>query len=120
MKRQYFRRYSPALGLDMDLLVFGHAGARAIAFPTSMGRFFDWEDRGLVEALSSRLESGGLQLCCVDSVDAESWYNKSISPTDRARRNAQYDGHILNEVLPFTQELNSNPFLIVAGASFGA
>jgi esterase/lipase superfamily enzyme len=104
----------------MELLVFGHSGARAIAFPTSMGRFFDWEDRGLVAALSDQLEGGWLQLVCVDSVDAESWYNKSIPPGARARRHSQYDRYILSEVLPFTQSLNSNPFLILTGASFGA
>ena len=104
----------------MELLVFGHAGARVIAFPTSMGRFFDWEDRGLVAALGERLEQGFIQLFCVDNVDAESWYNKSISPHDRAARHSQYDRYILTEVLPFTLELNTNPFLIVTGASFGA
>lgn len=120
MDRRYFRRRSSALGRDMELLVFGHAGARVIAFPTSTGRYFDWEDRGLVAALAERLEQGFIQLFSVDSVDAESWYNKSIPPGDRARRHTQYDRYILTEVLPFTQELNSNTFLIVTGASFGA
>ena len=120
MNRRYFRRRSSALGRDMELLVFGHAGARVIAFPTSTGRYFDWEDRGLVAALADRLEQGFIQLFSVDSVDAESWYNKSIPPGDRARRHTQYDCYILTEVLPFTQELNSNPFLVVTGGSFGA
>jgi esterase/lipase superfamily enzyme len=43
MNREFHRWHSPALGRDMDLLVFGHAGARAIVFPTSMGRFFEWK-----------------------------------------------------------------------------
>ena len=120
MNRQYFRRHSTALGRDMEMLSFGHGGARVVAFPTSMGRFFDWEDRGLVAALAERLQQGFIQLFCVDSVDAESWYNKSIPPGDRARRHTQYDRYIVDEVLPFTRELNSNPFVIVTGASFGA
>ena len=52
MQRVYHRWDSPALGRPMELLVFGHAGARVVVFPTSMGRFFEWEDRGMVGALA--------------------------------------------------------------------
>ncbi len=120
MNREYHRAYSPALKRNMELLVFGHAGARVLVFPTSMGRFFDWEDRGMIAALGEHLERGWVQLFCVDSVDSESWYAKWLHPADRARRHEQYDRHILNEVLPFTIRRNPNPFLIVTGASFGA
>ncbi len=120
MNREYHRWHSASLERDMELLVFGHAGARVIAFPTSMGRFYDWEDRGLVGALSEHLERGWIQLFCVDSVDAESWYAKERPPAERAQRHVQYDQYLLNEVLPFTVKQNPNPFLITTGASFGA
>jgi esterase/lipase superfamily enzyme len=119
MKRAYHRWESRALGRAMELLLFGHAGTRVVAFPTSMGRFFDWEDRGLVGALREPLERGTLQLFCVDSVDAESWYAKNKPPAARARRHADYDRYLLEEVLPFTLERNGDPFLTVAGVSFG-
>src|SRR5689334_13567245 len=32
MHREYHRWYSPVLGRDMEMLVFGHAGARMLAF----------------------------------------------------------------------------------------
>jgi esterase/lipase superfamily enzyme len=120
MQRDYHRWYSPSLGRDMELLVFGHAGARLLAFPTSLGRFYQWEDFGLVGALREHLEQGWTQLFCVDSVDGESWYAKYLPPDDRARRHAQYDHYLLTEILPFTAERNPNPFLIAAGPSFGA
>ncbi len=104
----------------MELLVFGHAGARVVVFPTSMGRFFQWEDFGMIEALSDQLEQGHIQLFCVDSVDGESWYAKWRPPAERAWRQTQYDNYILNEVLPFTVQRNSNPYLMTTGTSFGA
>jgi esterase/lipase superfamily enzyme len=120
MKREYHRWFSPALHRDMELLVFGHHGARVIAFPTSGGRFFDWENNGLVRgALHEHLERGWLQLVCVDSVDMESWYARWAHPHDRVRRHDQYDRYVRTEVGPFTQALNPDPFLIVTGASFG-
>ncbi len=104
----------------MELLVFGHAGARVLVFPTSMGRFFQWEDSGMIATLSNQLENGELQLFCVDSVDSESWYAKERPPAERAWRHILYDRYLLNEVLPFTSQHNANSFLITTGTSFGA
>jgi esterase/lipase superfamily enzyme len=120
MKRDYHRWFSPSLGRDMELLVFGHAGARLLAFPTSRGPFYEWEQNGLIGALWEHLERGWLQIYCVDSVDGESWYAYHKWPGDRAWRQLQYDQYISAEVLPLSRQLNANPFLITAGASFGA
>ncbi|HEY6286394.1 MAG TPA: alpha/beta hydrolase-fold protein [Ktedonobacteraceae bacterium] len=120
MNREYHRWYSPSLQRDMEMLVFGHAGARVLVFPTSMGRYFQWEDSGMINALGDQLERGDIQLFCVDSVDEESWYARWKQPADRAWRQTQYDNYLVNEVLPFTTQHNSNPYLISAGTSFGA
>ena len=104
----------------MEMLVFGHAGARVLVFPTSKGRYFQWEDSGMINALGDQLEQGDVQLFCVDSVDGESWYAKWKPPGERAWRQTQYDNYLVNEVLPFTHQHNSNPYLIAAGTSFGA
>jgi len=119
MHRQYHRWYSPSLERDMELLEFGHGGARVVAFPTSGGTFHEWEDRGMIDALREPLERGWFHLVCVPSVDRESWYARSKHPGGRAWRQEQYDRYLSNEVLPFTQSRNSNQYLIATGASFG-
>jgi esterase/lipase superfamily enzyme len=118
--REYHRWLSPSLGRDMELLAYGHGGARVIVFPTSMGRFYEWEDRGMISALDEHIRNGWLQIFCVDSVDEESWYARYKHPSARAWRHIQYDAYIRDEVLPLTQARNANPFLITAGTSFGA
>lgn len=120
MQRNYHQWYSPALGRQMELLVFGHAGAPILVFPTSQGRFFEYEDHGMVAALEYQLENGLNQLICVDSVDAESWYNYAVSPRERLARHDSYERYVIDEVLPFVQQINDNPFLMVHGCSFGA
>lgn len=120
MKRQYYRWPSPTLGRDMEMLVFGHAGARVLVFPTSMAPFFEWEDRGMIEALREHLENGWIQVFCVDSIDRDSWYAEHLHPAIRAKNQDLYDRYIVQEVLPFTLHQNPNPYLIVTGASFGA
>jgi esterase/lipase superfamily enzyme len=119
MNREYHRWHSPTLGREMELLIFGHGGARMLAFPTSMGRFYDWEDRGMVGALAEHLANGWIQLYCVDSVDAESWYNRAAPAAERARRHVAYDRYLVEDVLPLSTQKNSTPYLIVAGVGFG-
>ena len=74
----------------------------------------------MVGALANHLEQGWLQMICVDSVDAESWYAWWKHPGERAWRHVQYENYLLQEVLPLSRHKNDNPFLISVGASFGA
>jgi hypothetical protein len=48
VNREYHKWLSPALGREMELLVFEHAGPPALAFSTSCGRFFDFENCSMV------------------------------------------------------------------------
>ena len=112
--REYRRDWSAALGRDMELLRFGDAGLPLLVFPTSMGRFFQWEDFGLVGALEDKIGDGHVQLWCVDSVDEESWYAKGRHPADRVRRHLVYERYLVDELIP---EMPSPP--VAAGTSFG-
>lgn len=120
MNREHHRWFSPHLNRDMELLIFGHAGARALVFPTSQGRFFEFEDRQMVAALGGQLENGSLQLYCVDSVDAESFYCRWAHPAGRIQRHNEYEQYLLYEVLPLSRQKNDNPFMMALGCSFGA
>jgi esterase/lipase superfamily enzyme len=119
MVREYRKSDSSRLGKEMELLVFGHAGLPVVVFPTSGGRFFEFEDHGMVAALAPRIEAGQLQLYCLDSVDKESWYNRSVSPRRRIVRHMQYEEYVLNEVAPLIREKNPDPRLTALGCSFG-
>lgn len=104
----------------MEMLVYGHGGAPVLVFPTSMGRFYQFEDFSMVSTLSTHLEMGWIQLFCVDSVDSESFYNKSAPPEQRIKRQVEYDAYLLEEVLPFIRSKNPVDYLIATGCSFGA
>jgi esterase/lipase superfamily enzyme len=120
MHREYHRWHSPSLKRDMELLILGHAGARVIVFPSSRGRFYEWEDRGMAWALSEHLDRGWIQMYLLDSIDEESWYNRGAHPRGKAWRHMQYEHYLMTEVLPLSRHKNDNPFLIATGASFGA
>lgn len=73
----------------------------------------------MCHAVADLLANGHLQLICVPSVDADSWYNDNAHPHQQAEWHARYDAYLRDEVLPATAEQNPNPFVITAGASFG-
>lgn len=120
MHREYHKWYSPRLQRDMQLLIHGHAGARVVVFPTSRGRFYEYEDRGMIDNVGDLIDTGQLQFYCVDSVDDESFYNWNAHPGWRIWRHVLYEEYILNEVLPLSRTKNPNPFMMTHGCSFGA
>jgi esterase/lipase superfamily enzyme len=120
MNREYHRWYTPRLGRDMELLVFGHGGAKVLVFPTRDGRFHEYEDLRLVEALRPKIEAGQLQLWCVDSIDWETFYCDWCHPANRVRRHTHYEEYILNEVMPLMASRNQHPCTIAHGCSLGA
>jgi esterase/lipase superfamily enzyme len=119
MNREHHKWYSHRLRREMELLIFGHGGAPVLVFPSSMGTFFEYEDRGMVNALDWELANGRLMLFCVDSVDAESWYNRGAHPADRVRRHISYEDYVLHEVLPLMRSRSHTHRVAVTGCSFG-
>jgi len=120
VNREYRTWWSPALEREMELLVFGSSGVPVLVFPTSMGRFYQWEDFGMVAHLERRIEEGLLHLWCVDSVDAESFYDRGKGPQERARRHLAYERYIVDEVLPALGAAKGADHLTALGASLGA
>jgi esterase/lipase superfamily enzyme len=119
MNREYHKWYSQRLGRDMELLVFGHAGLPVMVFPTSGGRFYEFEDRGMIGALWGPIENGSLQIYCLDSVDMESWYNRNVPPRWRIARHVQFEDYVLSEAVPLVRTKNHDAHLVSLGCSFG-
>jgi esterase/lipase superfamily enzyme len=120
MQREYIKWKSPSLGRDMEMLIFGDSGTPVVVFPTDKGRFHEWEDQGGIDAVTEQVESGYNQFFCIDSVAEESFLNSDVDPYTRLMRENQYEMYVVDEVLPYIEEVNSNPFIISAGAELGA
>ncbi|MCH6256919.1 alpha/beta hydrolase-fold protein [Puniceicoccaceae bacterium K14] len=104
----------------MELLVHGHAGAKVLVFPTRGGRFYEYENLRMVKVLQDKIRAGHIQLFCVDSIDSESFYCWWAHPSGRIERHKEYENYVINEVIPFMNEKNSNPCTISHGMSLGA
>jgi esterase/lipase superfamily enzyme len=103
----------------MELLAFGDRGFPIVVFPTSGGRFWEYEERGMVAALAPKIERGELQVICADTVDQESWYNQWANPADRLNRQNAFDAYLALELAPFVQNRSTWRQMGATGCSFG-
>jgi esterase/lipase superfamily enzyme len=112
--------FSPALGQDMSLKVYGHDGRPVVAFPSQEGRYWDFEHWGMVDACAGLIEAGRARIVAVDGIDWQTWANWNAHPGDRARRHEDYDRYVANEVVPFVRDLTGRETAWATGASMGA
>lgn len=119
MKETHQRWHTPHLSRDFEMLVFGHAGFPVVLFPTSLGRYYQCKDFGLIDAVAPLVDAGRFRIYCPDGLDEQSWYNRSIHPADRVRTHQAYENVILHEVVPQAQRESGRDRVALAGASFG-
>ncbi|MGN0940587.1 MAG: esterase family protein [Selenomonadaceae bacterium] len=123
MRRESYTHYSNCLSRDMNMMIYGGGDDAwpVIVFPSQDGMCHDYENFGMIDALSDFIEAGEIELFCVDTVDRESWSDKEGDKSHRAWMQEMYYCYIVNEVLPVVQEISgsSRPPL-VTGCSMGA
>lgn len=117
--KEYFKWHSPNLGKDMEMLKFGHAGYPVIVFPTTMGRYWEVSDLGLVDSAKWFLEQGLVQIYCPDSINDHSWYGKHLHPSTRVYNHTKYDQMLVDEVVDSIRHQTGHSKVAVAGPSFG-
>ncbi len=120
MHEEYYSWYSRRLNKDVSLLVFGHAGAKVLVFPTRDGNFLEYQHLRIPEVLRMKIEAGHLQLYCLDYSASETFYCWWAHPAGRVYRHWQFEEYILHEVFPLMRQKNSHECVIAHGCSFGA
>ena len=102
------------------MLVYGHWGRPVLAFPSQQGPAWQYEERGMVDAIGDLIEAGRVKLYCVDSFDSDSWYRDDLPLEERARQHGGYEDWILNQVVPFIHDDCGGAEMLATGVSFGA
>ena len=119
MRTDELTHYSQALGKDMHMMIYGHAGTPFLAFPTQDAMCRQLEEFGMVDQIRDYIEDGRIQLFVVDTVDAESWSLRNGDAARRAERQEQYFRYITDQAVPLLRERNGGlPFTM--GMSMGA
>lgn len=127
MEIQYRKEYSPIMGKDMEFKIYGHAGKPVLFIPCQDGRFYDFENFGMINAWAPWLESGEVMLFSVDTIDAETWSDTWGNAQWRIGRYEQWIAYLTDEMIPFMRNMVNErngwegyPGIMVFGASLGA
>src|SRR5512139_170616 len=122
MQIEYHKWFSPILGHDMEMKVYGYFGKPVLVFPAQGGSFHEFEDFRMIDKLSHFIESGQIKVFTVNSLDGQTWTNWEAHPADRARRHQDYDRYIVDEVAPFIRRHcgNTEQKFLATGVSMGA
>jgi len=113
--------WASAIGANGTLVAYGHWGRPVLAFPAERGGPWEYENRGMVDAVAGLLEGGRVKLYCVDSFDSATWSNTSLPLEARAREHARYESWILEEVVSWIHADCGGPQEIgTVGVSLGA
>jgi len=122
MHIEYHKWFSPILNKDIELKIYGSKhGKPVLVFPSSRGSFYQYEDFGMVEAVSGFIESGKITLYTIPCVDAEAFWNNGWDNAAKARRQNDFEAAVVNEVVPFIGAHHQNNWRILStGCSGGA
>ena len=119
----YYKEWSAVLDRAMEFKRYGHSGVPVLALPARGGRFYDWENNGMPEAVASLLHAGKVQLFCADSIDGESLLAGNSAPRRRAEMQEKYFNYLTSELAPRILTLNGakkDTLLWAAGVDTGA
>ena len=105
MEVRYFKEWSRELDRDMEFKVYGSRGKLCFAFPPQNGRFWDFENFGMVECMRPWIEEGRIMLVCADGIDGESWSAKDDDPRHRIEMQEKWFRYITLELYPRAREL---------------
>lgn len=82
MKKEYLKWHSPHLDKDMELMIYGHAGAKVLVFPTRDGNFLEYERLRMTDQLADKIEAGHLQIYTIDYQAGETFTAGGQNPKD--------------------------------------
>lgn len=112
---------SGRVGMELNLVRWGHFGQPVLVFPTAGGDAEEIERMLMIKVLSPLIDAGRIKVYSVDSVAARSWGDTEV---DGAYKSALLNGFqhaVRHEVVPaIHNDCGGEVPVLVAGASIGA
>jgi esterase/lipase superfamily enzyme len=121
VNRRVTEHWSDAIGAAGTVISYGHWGRPVLVFPSEQGRAGDFEDNGMIGAVSGLIDAGRVKMYCVDSYDARSWSDSGLPVEERAREHGRYESWIFDVVVPWIiQDCGGAADVATLGCSLGA
>ena len=125
MEIRYEKHYSSFLNREMEFKIYGHAGKPVLFIPCQGGRFFDFENFGMVNAWSKWIEEGRCTVYSCDCIDNEAWAATGIDNRRRIQNHENWYHYIVDELVPTIRHLSGlrngyDEKILTFGCSMGA
>jgi esterase/lipase superfamily enzyme len=109
----------------MEYKIYGHKGKPVLVFPTSTARFYQFEDEGMIQAISHFINDEKIQVWTVDGIDEETFFSDSWDNVQRIARHEAYFRYINEEIIPgilhnSAENNDKEQQLLLTGCSMGA
>ena len=98
MEIRYYKEYSRFLNQDMEYKSYGTTGVPVLYIPCQDGRFYDFENFGMLDHLCGWIECGAIRVFAVDTVDVQSLSAGWKPEWERAVRQEAYFHYITEEL----------------------
>src|SRR4051794_2562841 len=113
MERWLSSWYSPSLGKEMPVAVYGHYGPALLLIPTAAADYLEYERFQLMDAIAPFIEAGRVKVFSINSINTESWMNYGIDGRQKVLRHQQFNNYVFNEVVPFVRTHTSGDTPII-------
>lgn len=125
MEIRYFKHWSSHLGREMEFKVYGHTGRPVLFFPCQNGRFFDFENFGMIDHWASFIKAGKCTVYSCDVLDDVAWAAKGQDCRWRIENHEKWYNYIVEELVPYIRHLSGerngyDQGILAFGASMGA
>jgi esterase/lipase superfamily enzyme len=105
----------------MEIAVYGHFGTALLMFPSAAADYLEYERFYMIDAIAPYIEAGKIKVFSINSINSESWLNRTMQPHHKAIRHQSYNYYIFDEVVPFIQmHCRGRVPIITTGVSLGA
>lgn len=121
METRMGKIYSDALGREMEYIRYGSSGKPFFAVPSQDGRYFDFANFGMVDAVADYIEQGRIQIISFDTIDRETWSNEGGDPAARMQLHEKWYHYVCDELYPHVMaETGYSGRAGITGCSMGA
>jgi esterase/lipase superfamily enzyme len=105
----------------MNVLAYGHAGLPVVFIGAECASAWEFEQRGLLDAVAWLIDAGRVRIYAVDTYDTASWRNESLGREDRARAHQRFEDFVLADLVPAVhRDCGWLAPIAVTGPSLGA
>jgi esterase/lipase superfamily enzyme len=121
MKKEIHSWKSSNLEKEIQLAIYGHYGYALVLFPALSDGYMEYENKGLIEAITPIIKKGKFKVFSVSGFLQDSWLHESKTDEEKSNIHLLYNNFIEEELIPFIFNNCGGPIpIFTCGVSHGA